>query len=70
MNSLKLAPKPNLLQSSDWAKIKDNWGNERLGVYQDHKLVAVASIFNPATSTWFYHALYPRGPIMDYQTAN
>ena len=21
----------NLLQSSSWAKIKDNWGNERVG---------------------------------------
>ena len=34
----------NLLQSSSWAKIKDNWGNERVGFYQEDQLVAVASI--------------------------
>ena len=37
---VKNSPQTNLLQSSDWAKIKDNWGNERLGIYQDQKLVA------------------------------
>ena len=30
---VKTSPQTNLLQSSDWAKIKDNWGNERLGVF-------------------------------------
>lgn len=28
-------PQVNLLQSSSWAKIKDNWGNERLGFYKN-----------------------------------
>lgn len=37
-------PQVNLLQSSSWAKIKDNWGNERLGFYKNGELVAVASI--------------------------
>lgn len=41
---VKKSSQTNLLQSSDWAKIKDNWGNERLGVYKDQELVAVASI--------------------------
>ena len=27
-------PQGNLLQSSDWAKIKDTWGNERVGFYK------------------------------------
>ena len=38
------SPQTNLLQSSSWAKIKDNWGNERVGFYQEDQLVAVASI--------------------------
>lgn len=38
------SPQTNLLQSSSWAKIKDSWGNDRLGFYQDDKLVAVASV--------------------------
>lgn len=57
----------NLLQSSKWARIKDNWGNERLGVYDGDKLVAVASILIqplPLGRTLLY---IPRGPIMDYQ---
>ena len=29
------SPQTNLLQSSSWAKIKDSWGNDRLGFYQD-----------------------------------
>ena len=33
------SPQTNLLQSSSWAKIKDSWGNDRLGFYQDGNLV-------------------------------
>ena len=64
---VKTSPQTNLLQSSDWAKIKDNWGNERLGVYQDHKLVAVASILIQPLPLGFTMLYIPRGPIMDYQ---
>ncbi len=28
---VKQHPQVNLLQSSKWAQIKDNWGNERIG---------------------------------------
>ena len=28
-------PQGNLLQSSDWAKIKDTWGNERVGFIRE-----------------------------------
>ena len=38
------SPQTNLLQSSSWAKIKDSWGNDRLGFYQDGNIVAVASV--------------------------
>lgn len=66
---VKASPQTNLLQSSDWAKIKDNWGNERLGVYQDHKLVAVASILIQPLPLGFTMLYIPRGPIMDYQNS-
>ena len=66
---VKTSPQTNLLQSSDWAKIKDNWGNERLGVYQDHKLVAVASILIQPLPLGFTILYIPRGPIMDYQNS-
>lgn len=41
---VKTSNQTNLLQSSNWAKIKDNWGNDRLGFYKDGKLLAVASV--------------------------
>ena len=66
---VKTSPQTNLLQSSDWAKIKYNWGNERLGVYQDHKLVAVASILIQPLPLGFTMLYIPRGPIMDYQNS-
>ena len=66
---VKTSPQTNLLQSSDWAKIKDNWGNERLGVYQDHKLVAVASILIQPLPLGFTMLYIARGPIMDYQNS-
>lgn len=56
----------NLLQSSNWGKIKDNWNHELIGFYQDEKLVATASILIknlPLKRTMIY---IPRGPIMDY----
>ena len=66
---VKTSPQTNLLQSSDWAKIKDNWGNERLGVYQDHNLVAVASILIQPLPLGFTMLYIPRGPIMDYKNS-
>ena len=63
---VKNSSQTNLLQSSSWAKIKDDWGNERVGFYKDKELVATASILIrplPLGRTMFY---IPRGPIMDY----
>lgn len=62
----KSSSQTNLLQSSNWAKIKDNWGNERLGFYQDGKLVASASILIKSLPVGFTMLYIPRGPIMDY----
>src|SRR3712207_6332392 len=63
---VKASDQTNLLQSSDWAKIKDNWGNERLGFYQNGSLVAVASILIKQLPLGMTMLYIPRGPIMDY----
>lgn len=63
---VKKSPQTNLLQSSSWAKVKDDWGNERIGFYKDGQLVATASVLIrplPLGMTMFY---IPRGPVMDY----
>ena len=62
------SPQTNLLQSSSWAKIKDSWGNDRLGFYQDAKLVNDVAKKKIQTKTQKNTKIYiPRGPIMDYQ---
>ena len=57
----------NLLQSSAWAQIKNNWDNERIGFYYNDKLVASASILIKPLPLGFTMLYIPRGPIMDYQ---
>ena len=61
------SPQTNLLQSSSWAKIKDQWGNERLGFYKNDELCAVASVLIQPLPLGFSMLYIPRGPIMDYQ---
>ncbi len=56
----------NLLQSSSWAKVKDNWGNARIGFYENEILKAVASILIQPLPLGFTLLYIPRGPIMDY----
>ena len=65
-NFAKSSNQTNLLQSSNWAKIKDNWDNERIGFYKDDALVASASILIKALPLGFTMLYIPRGPIMDY----
>lgn len=60
-------PQVNLLQSSSWAKIKDNWENERLGFYKNGELVAVASILIKKLLLGYTMMYIPRGPILDYR---
>ncbi|HEM5997665.1 TPA: peptidoglycan bridge formation glycyltransferase FemA/FemB family protein [Streptococcus suis] len=59
----------NLLQSSQWAHVKSDWENERIGFFKDEELVGVASLlirrlFLPIGFTMIY---IPRGPVIDYQ---
>ena len=68
-NSLKLAPKPICFRAPIGQRSKTTGGNERLGVYQNHKLVAVASILIQPLPLGFTMLYIPRGPIMDYQNS-
>ncbi|PMR92805.1 UDP-N-acetylmuramoylpentapeptide-lysine N(6)-alanyltransferase [Streptococcus intermedius] len=64
---VKQSSQTNLLQSASWAKVKDNWDNERIGFYKNNQLVASVSILIkplPLSMTMLY---IPRGPIIDYQ---
>ena len=63
---VKASNQTNLLQSSSWAHIKDNWGNERIGFYKDDVLFASASILIKPLPLGFTMLYIPRGPIMDY----
>lgn len=63
---VKNHPQANLLQSSHWATIKENWANERLGFYDDGQQVAAASVLIKSLPLGFTMIYIPRGPIMDY----
>lgn len=57
----------NLLQSYEWASIKENWDHIYTGVYDENKqLIATGLVLVkclPMKLTMFY---LPRGPVMDY----
>lgn len=59
-------PLCNLLQSSSWAKVKDNWQSEIVGVYQEGQLVASCLVLIRPLPMGFSLLYTPRGPIMDY----
>lgn len=56
----------NLLQSSSWAKVKDNWGSELVGVYDNGQLVASSLVLIKSLPMKFTMLYTPRGPVMDY----
>ncbi|MGT2929479.1 aminoacyltransferase [Streptococcus dentasini] len=62
----KASNQTNLLQSSAWAQVKDNWSNERIGFYKDEVQIASASILIKRLPLGFTMLYIPRGPIMDY----
>lgn len=64
---VKQSPLCNLLQSSNWAKIKDNWDSCITGVYENDKLVASSLILIKKLPLSFTMMYIPRGPIMDYE---
>ncbi|EHJ56353.1 hypothetical protein HMPREF9318_00723 [Streptococcus urinalis FB127-CNA-2] len=65
-NFVKKSPLKNVLQSANWAKVKDNWKHERVGFYKNHELAAVAAILIQPLPLGFTMLYIPRGPIMNY----
>lgn len=63
-------PLCNLLQSSSWAKVKDNWDSEIVGVYQAGELVASSLVLVRPLPLKFSMLYTPRGPVMDYMDAS
>lgn len=61
------SPQTNLLQSASWAHVKDNWKSERIGFYEDGKLLAAAAILIKPLPMGMSMLYIPRGPIMDYE---
>lgn len=59
-------PKCNLLQSSKWATIKDNWDHEIIGFYDNKTLVASTTLLIKKLPLGKSLIYIPRGPVMDY----
>jgi len=59
-------PLCNLLQSSAWAQVKDNWGSEIVGVYDNGTLVASSLVLIKPLPLGFTMLYTPRGPVLDY----
>ena len=59
-------PLCNLLQTSDWAKVKDNWDHAIVGVRAGGQLVASALVLIKQLPLHFTMMYVPRGPVMDY----
>lgn len=57
----------NLLQSSSWAKVKENWDHKIVGVYDEDTLIASALILIKQLPLGLTMMYAPRGPIMDYE---
>ncbi|MBB5888592.1 peptidoglycan bridge formation glycyltransferase FemA/FemB family protein [Lactovum miscens] len=57
----------DLLQSSKWAQVKDNWGSEIISVLSDtNEILASALVLIKSLPVGFSMLYMPRGPIMDY----
>ncbi|GFH39735.1 UDP-N-acetylmuramoylpentapeptide-lysine N(6)-alanyltransferase MurM [Lactococcus insecticola] len=64
------SPLNHLLQSSTWAKVKDNWASEIVGVTDDSgELIASSLVLIKKLPLGFTMFYTPRGPIMDYKNA-
>ena len=57
----------SLLQSSSWAKIKDNWDHKFIGVYDDNILVASSLVLIKKLPFSMSMMYIPHGPILDYK---
>lgn len=59
----------NLLQSSSWAAVKNQWQNERIGIFQGDNQVASMSLLIKPLPLGMTMIYIPRGPVMDYTNA-
>lgn len=57
----------NLLQSYEWASIKENWDHLHTGVYKDEELVLTGMVLIKRLPMGFTMFYLPRGPIADYK---
>ncbi len=64
---IKGHPLCNLLQTSKWALVKDNWDHRIIGVKQNGTLIASAMVLIKQLPMGFTMMYIPRGPIMDYE---
>ena len=60
-------PSCNLLQSYDWANIKNNWKPIYTGVYEDEQLIAAGLVLIRTLPLSFSMFYLPRGPILDFK---
>lgn len=60
----------NLLQSSSWAAVKNQWQNERIGIFQGDNQVASMSLLIKPLPFGMTMIYIPRGPVMDYTNAD
>ena len=56
-------PSCNLLQSYDWANIKNNWKPIYTGVYENEQLIAAGLVLIRTLPLSFSMFYLPRGPI-------
>lgn len=63
---VRQSPLCNLLQSSDWAKVKENWDHAIVGVEDEDGLKASAMVLIKRLPLHFTMMYIPRGPIMDH----
>ncbi len=66
---VKNHPLGGLMQSSSWAKVKDNWGHAVVGVSRDGVLAASALVLIKKLPLGMCVMYTPRGPVMDYSDA-
>lgn len=58
----------SLMQSSKWAKVKDEWNSKILGVKIDGELQAAALVLIKRLPMGMCMMYIPRGPVMDYSS--
>ncbi|GAX46627.1 peptidoglycan bridge formation glycyltransferase FemA/FemB family protein [Pseudolactococcus reticulitermitis] len=63
---IKASNLTHLLQSSNWANIKDNWRHERIGFYKDEALKSSVSVLIKPLPLGVTMLYIPRGIVLDY----